>query len=468
MTSSGIEAVFESANDALIATDAADVVAIWSRSAENLLGYTAGEMAGRPLLDIVPEHSRGEHDRIFNRAIGGQRVDAVDTRWIARDGRVLLFSLNAIATQRADGKADGVLRVLRPLPDFQHAAALQRERELAARYLDTAQVILLQLDLHGKITMVNRYACEFLGWTADELVGRDWIGMCLPPRIAAELRNKFHNLIAGDLSVVENPVLTRSGEERLIEWRNSVLRDAQGRAVGTLSSGADITERTRAAEALRTAEERMRFAMEAAHVGVWDMNYGTGRVHWSEVLEAQFGLQAGTFEGTFEAFIARIDPEDRAKTLDAIQEAARSGEDFSIQHRTTWPDGTTHWLHGAGRVHFGPDGRPWRAAGIAQDITEQKSAEAELERLGDEIRSQRVRVFKATMTTVQDIVNNFLNHMQLIHLECEGQAPAVLQAQINKLVQETAQQLKLLADLDTIKEKNMAIGVGIEYPGSTA
>ena len=84
-----------------------------------------------------------------------------------------------------------------------------------------------------------------------------------------------------------------------------MLRDDDGRVIGTFSSGTDITERNQAVEALRTAEERMRFALEAAGVGIWDMDYTTGVLRWSETLEAQYGLQPGTFGGTFEAFVER-------------------------------------------------------------------------------------------------------------------------------------------------------------------
>ena len=84
-----------------------------------------------------------------------------------------------------------------------------------------------------------------------------------------------------------------------------LLRDDEGQVIGTFSSGADITERNQAVEALRTGEERMRFALEAAGVGIWDMDYTTGVLRWSETLEAQYGLQPGTFGGTFEAFVER-------------------------------------------------------------------------------------------------------------------------------------------------------------------
>jgi two-component system, cell cycle sensor histidine kinase and response regulator CckA len=257
----------------------------------------------------------------------------------------------------------------------QAESALRYERDRAQRYLEMAEVILLKLDLDGRITLVNRYACAVLGWTADELLGRDWAETCLPARIRDEFRKKFHNLVAGDLSIVENAILTRSGEERLVEWRHRPLRDDEGRVIGTFSSGVDITERNRATEALRTAEERMRFALQNANVGIWDMDSTTGVIRWSEILESQYGLQPGTFGGTFEAFIECIHPDDRESMIEAARKAMKSGADFWIQNRSIWPDGTVRWLSNAGRFHLGEHGEPVRGVGISLDVTERRTLE---------------------------------------------------------------------------------------------
>ena len=151
----------------------------------------------------------------------------------------------------------------------QAESALRHERDRAQRYLDAAEVMLLALDMDGRITLINRKGCDILGGTADEWVGRDWFETCLPARVRDTVRQKFQNLLGGDLSIVENPILTKSGEERMIEWRNTTLRDDTEYVTGTLSSGTDITERNQAVETLRTAEERTRFALEASGSGTW-------------------------------------------------------------------------------------------------------------------------------------------------------------------------------------------------------
>jgi PAS domain S-box-containing protein len=127
-------------------------------------------------------------------------------------------------------------------------------------------------------------------------------------------------------------------------------------------------------EAVRTAEEHTRFALEAARVGIWDMDYTTGVLQWSKTLEAHYGLQPGTFGRTFEAFVELIHPDDRESVLETVARATKSGSDFWVQNRTIWPDGTVRWLNGVGRVLLGRNGEPVRAAGISLDVTERHSA----------------------------------------------------------------------------------------------
>jgi PAS domain S-box-containing protein len=148
---------------------------------------------------------------------------------------------------------------------------LRRERDRAQSYLDIAAVMLVGLDLDNRITLINKKGCEVLGRTEEELIGRDWIEACVPPSGRGKALQALEFLAAGDLErggYNENLVLTASGEERLIAWRNSLLRDEQGAIIGSLSSGENITARRQAEDALRASEIKYHALFDVFPLGI--------------------------------------------------------------------------------------------------------------------------------------------------------------------------------------------------------
>ena len=135
--------------------------------------------------------------------------------------------------------------------------ALIQERNRAQNYLDIAGVMMVAINADGRVTLINRKGCEVLGYEEAEVIGQNWFDHFLPGRNREEAQAVFKRLMAGEVKSVayfENPVLARSGEERIIVWHNTVLKDEGGHIVGTFSSGEDITERRR----VETELERQR------------------------------------------------------------------------------------------------------------------------------------------------------------------------------------------------------------------
>ncbi|OGP85494.1 MAG: hypothetical protein A2Z08_08285 [Deltaproteobacteria bacterium RBG_16_54_11] len=126
---------------------------------------------------------------------------------------------------------------------------LRLERDKAKHYLDIAEVILIALNKKGEITLINRKGNQILGYKEGELLGKNWFTTCVPSHRRKQLKSRFLELMAGKIKLTEfyeDPALTKAGTERIMAWHNSLLNDAQGNNIGTLSSGEDITERKQA------------------------------------------------------------------------------------------------------------------------------------------------------------------------------------------------------------------------------
>ena len=145
--------------------------------------------------------------------------------------------------------------------------ALQQERDRARHYLDLAEVIFLALNTEGNVTLVNRKTCEILGYEESEILGKNWIECFLPKRWQKEVREVERELLAGvieNTEYFENPVSTRTGDEKIIAWRSKILRNDNGNIIGLLCSGLDITELKLSVEALKEKERALE--IQARHL----------------------------------------------------------------------------------------------------------------------------------------------------------------------------------------------------------
>ncbi|MEJ6480836.1 PAS domain-containing protein [Nostoc punctiforme UO1] len=134
----------------------------------------------------------------------------------------------------------------------------------------------------------------------------------------------------------------------------------------------ELKERQQVEAELRQSEEHLRLALSASRMGTWNWNIQTGKITWSNNLEALFGLQPGEFDGSFEMFAARVHPEDRDRVVTAVELAVTTGEEYDIEFRVVYPNGTIRWALSQGKVLYDQDGQPIQMAGIDLDITERK------------------------------------------------------------------------------------------------
>ena len=143
--------------------------------------------------------------------------------------------------------------------------ALKSVYEFNENLIATAQNIILVLDPEGRVERFNPAFEKLSGWKVDEAECCDWFETFLPERDRKRLRHVFAKAILGEATIGNvNPVLTKTGEEREIEWYDALLEDSDGKTIGLLCTGTDVTDRRLLEQEVINAseEERQRIAQD--------------------------------------------------------------------------------------------------------------------------------------------------------------------------------------------------------------
>jgi len=155
-----------------------------------------------------------------------------------------------------------------------------------------------------------------------------------------------------------------------------------------------------------SARARLRFALAAGRLGSWELDVETRAYEASDLCKANYGRDASD-SFTFDDLVASIHADDRGRMVDAIEEAIRTGAEYDIEYRVTYPSGEPRWLHVRGRAAQTADhGGVRRMAGVSLDVSERKWAEERQKLLLNEL-NHRV---KNTLATVQSIASQTLRN----------------------------------------------------------
>ena|GEM_PF-538825 len=381
-----------------------------------MLGYTQEEIVtSKSVSDLIAEEDRERSVQYIRKRLRGEVKSMQHTfRGLRKDGTLIdlevygtRIELNGIPAvmgmaiditerkraekelQRAHDELEK--RVEERTADLAHAnealqveiagrrkieEVLRRERDRAQRYLDIAGVMIVAIGADQKVTLANKKCCEVLGYSEQEIIGKNWFDTFIPERIRDEVRTTFIKLIDGEARPVEffeNLVLTKSGEERLIAWHNAVLRDTAGNIIGTLSSGEDITERERAEEQLRFQTTVLSQVNDA--VIAFDNKHSI--IYWNDGAQRLYGWTSGEVLGRQVEEVTRhrwLKPEDE-KEADSSLESTGSWRGEFVQVRKS---GEEIDVEASIRVLRDERGETLGFIAVMRDITERKRIEQRL------------------------------------------------------------------------------------------
>jgi PAS domain S-box-containing protein len=256
-------AIVESADAAIYSTDLDGSVTSWNRAAEQLFGYSGGDMIGRPLLPIIPEDRRAEEAEITGRIRAGQSVQHYESVRRRRDGTLIDVALTVSPIRGAAGEVIGISKIAR---DISRQRVLEQQGRHLAAIVESSEDAIVSKDLDGVIKSWNGAARRMFGYRPDEAIGKS-IRIIVPDDRQAEEDYVLRRIRNGEsLEHFETVRRRKDGSFFPVSLTVSPIRDLDGRIVGASKIARDISERERAAE-------RFAFLAEAGNALSGSLDY---------------------------------------------------------------------------------------------------------------------------------------------------------------------------------------------------
>lgn len=256
-------AIVESSEDAILSKDIEGVIRAWNKGAERLYGYAAGEVLGKSITLLFPKDRVEEEKQIVARIKRGEQIRHYETTRVTKNGEKVDVSLGISPIKNSYGEIIGASAIARDIGIWKRAQEILRDQ---AEVLDLAQVFVRDLD--DKIVLWNKGSFKLYGYSVEEALGRSSHDLLKTkfPEPLAQIKQKLvkAGIWEGEL------VHLRRDETPMVVASTWVLQyDNEGNPKRILEANTDISDRTRAEEALKESEKQYRTLFDNNPMPMW-------------------------------------------------------------------------------------------------------------------------------------------------------------------------------------------------------
>ena len=280
----GVDDLFDATPDATLLVAIDGRIERINTQAEKLFGYTRDELIGEPVELLIPQRFRNKHLK-YRQAFAdkpkirtmGKSLDLYARR---KDGTDIPIDVKLSPIRINDQTV--VVAAIRDITESQEATRklmeaneqLRAEKIFSDNLISTQQGIVLVLDTKGRVTLANPYFEELTGYKAEQVLGLDWFATFIPEEERQRIQDFFSVVVREGINEgYVNAIVTKNGEQRLIQWHSKTLENADGKIIGVLNTGYDVTDQEAAAALLRDAKAeadsataiKTRFLAAASH-----------------------------------------------------------------------------------------------------------------------------------------------------------------------------------------------------------
>ncbi len=378
------DGIIRSMGDSLVVTSPEGNIVASNAATCRMLGYTEAELLGQPLEMLFMTEDR---DALLSNADLPAAVTNVETVFVAKDGSKIPIAFSRAVMQSGSKDSNGLVCVARDITERERMAAAVRESEESYRDLfENAQDAIYVHDLEGRYISVNRAAEEIVGYTRDEILGKNFADFIAPEYVEQIRANMKKKLEGQGLTAYEVELRAKDGRNVPVEVSTRLIYE-NGIAVGVQGMARDITERKRAEAALQESEARYRLLVETLPAIIYhvDANPPYSPLYISaNVLSLGYSIEE--WYGIPDLWVSSLHPDDRQRVLQETEIAMGAGVETEYEYRVIARDGSVIWLHDRGHLVTDSTGkRTWQ--GVMLDITEHKRAEMERQIVAEIVQS---------------------------------------------------------------------------------
>ena len=391
-----LDAVLESISDGFYALDPDWRYVVFNRAAEEYFGVSRDLVLGKVIWDLFPQGRGGAFERACRLAMDQRVGSRFETPSRARADRTVELR---ILPMRDGGVAVSLSDITdrRRIEDALRASEARLELATLASGLGVWEWNIVTGEM-----IVSARAREIWGFAADQVVRIGDI-----PRVAhrqdadgiVALSRRALDPAVRDHSRYEYRVPQADGTMRWVRAQGEPVFDpATGAAIRDVGTVADVTAERAAAQELQESEARLRLAMEAGGMAVFQLS--AGALQGSAELNRLLGLPIDATPSV-EEINAGYYPGELARMQATYREAVASGaRKLEIEYRYVWPDGQVRWLMVRAEINLGADGAPQTVLGVILDITDRRESEERLKLLAREVDHRANNLLTVVQATV--------------------------------------------------------------------
>ena len=357
-----------SSDEAIVSSNLDGIVVAWNKSAQDLYGYSAEEMIGRPIAAVLPEHVHEESLQILRGIAGGQSTARYETVCKRKSGSLAHVSLIVAPARNSKGQIIGYSTIAHDITERRR----REECEFLASVVESSDDAIIGRSLDGTISAWNPGAEKLFGYSASEAVGKP-IEMLLPAEREKERSDILARIIRGEYVNHVETVRVRKDRTKVdVSVTMSAIKDRGGAIVGASHIARDITDRIRA----KDVRERLAAVLESSDDAIIGTTLDGTITSWNPGAENLFGYPAS--EAVGKSIEMLLPPERASDESDILARISRGERLDHFETVRLQKDGKRI----AVSVTISPiracSGAIVGASRIARDITERRCAEEEL------------------------------------------------------------------------------------------